>query len=66
MCRGRLTTIYIQIWQKDFGFKTYKEVKPHYSEESEDKVVERERENYKKYEYVYYFLVDRAPARSRV
>ena len=45
--------------------KTYKEVKPHYSEESEDKVVDGERDNYDNDEYVYYFLVERATARSR-
>ena len=44
--------------------KTYKEVKPHSSEESEDKVVEGERDNYDNDDYVYYFLLERAPARS--
>ena len=45
--------------------KTYKELKPHYSEESKDKVVEVERDNDENDEYVYYFLIDRAPARIR-
>ena len=45
--------------------KTYKEVKPHSSEESEDKVVEGERYKYDNDEQVYYFLMGRAPARSR-
>ena len=45
--------------------KTYKDVKPHSSEESADKVVEGERDNYYNDEYVYYFLMERAPARSR-
>ena len=44
--------------------KTYKEVKPHFSEESEDKVVEGERDNDDNDEYVYYFLMERSPARS--
>ena len=44
-------------------FKTYKEVKPHSSEESEDKVVEGERDKYDIDEH--YFLMGRAPARSR-
>ena len=43
--------------------KTYKEVKPHSSEESEDKVVEGERDNDDNDEHVYYFLMERAPAR---
>ena len=45
--------------------KTYKEVKPHSSEESKDKVVEGERDKYDNDEHVYYFLMGRAPARSR-
>ena len=45
--------------------KTYKEVKPHSSEESEYKVVEGERDKYDNDEHVYYFLMGRAPARSR-
>ena len=47
-----------------FVYKTYKEVKPHYSEESEDKVVEVERDNYNNDEYVSFLLMERAPARS--
>ena len=46
--------------------KTYKEVKSHSSEESEDKVAEEERDNDENYKYVYCFLVERAPARSRL
>ena len=45
--------------------KTFKGVKPHYSEEIEEKVVEGDRYNDDNYEYVYYFLMDRAPARNR-
>ena len=45
--------------------KTYKEVKPHSSKVSEDKVVEGERDKYDNDENVYYFLMGRAPARSR-
>ena len=45
--------------------KNYKEIKPHSSEESEDKVVEGERDKYDNDEHVYYFLMGRAPARSR-
>ena len=45
-------------------FKTYKEVKPHSSEESEDKVVEGERDKYDNNKQVYYFLMGRAPERS--
>ena len=45
--------------------ETYKEVKPHSSEESEHKVVEGERDNYDNDEFVYYSLIERAPARSR-
>ena len=45
--------------------KTYKEVKPHSSEESEDMVVEGDRDKYDNDEHVYYFLMGRAPARSR-
>ena len=44
--------------------KTYKEVKLHSSEESEDKVVEGEIYKYDHDEYVYYFLTEIAPARS--
>ena len=39
------------------ALKNYKEVKTHSSEESEDKVVEGERDNYENDEYVYYFLM---------
>ena len=39
--------------------KTYKEVKPHSSEESEDKVVDGDRDNDYNDEYVYYFLMER-------
>ena len=46
-------------------FKNYKEVKPHFSEESEDKVVKVDRDKYDNDEHVYYFLMGRAPARSR-
>ena len=46
--------------------KTYEEIKPHYLEEMEDKVVEGERHNNENDEYVYYFLMERAPARSRI
>ena len=46
------------------GLKTYKEVKPHSSEESEDKVVEGERGNYGNDEHVYYLLMGRSPERS--
>ena len=45
--------------------KTYKEVKPHSSEEIKDKMVEGERDKYDNYEYLYYFLMYREPARSR-
>ena len=45
--------------------KTYKEVKPPSSEEKEDGVVEGERDNYDNDEYVYYLLMERAPARSQ-
>ena len=45
-------------------FKTYKEIKPRSSEESKDKMVEGERDNDDNDEYVYYFLMERAPARS--
>ena len=41
--------------------KTYKEVKTHSSEESEDKVVEGERDKYDNDEQVCYFLMGRAP-----
>ena len=47
------------------GKKKLKEIKPHSSEESEDKVVEGEIDNDDNDEYVYYFLTERAPARSR-
>ena len=50
---------------KNIGLKTYKEIKPHSSEESEDKVVDGEGDNDNNDEYVYYFLTERAPARSR-
>ena len=50
---------------EDGILKTYKEVKPHSSEESEDKVVEGERDKYDNDEHVYYFLMGRSPARSR-
>ena len=46
-------------------FKNYKKLKPHSSEESADKVVEVERDNYENDKYVYHLLMDRAPARSR-
>ena len=46
--------------------KTYKEVKPHSSEESEDKVVEREEDNDENDEYVYYLLMERALARIQI
>ena len=45
--------------------KTYKEIKPYSSEESEDKVVEGEIDNDDNYEYIYYFLMEIAPARSQ-
>ena len=44
--------------------KTYKEVKLHSSEESEDKVFEGERDKYDNDEHVYYFLMGREPTRS--
>ena len=44
-------------------FKTYKRVKPHSSEESEDRVVERYIYNYDNDEYVYYFPMERSLAR---
>ena len=44
--------------------KIYKEVKPHYSEEGKDKVVQGESDKYDNYEYLYYFLMEKAPARS--
>ena len=47
-------------------FKKNKEIKHNYSEESEDNVVEGERDNDDSDEYVYYFLMDRAPTRSRL
>ena len=46
--------------------KTYKEVKPHSSEEIKDKVVEGERDRYDNDEYVNYLLMERAPVRSLV
>ena len=45
--------------------KTYKEVKPHSYEESEDGVVEGYIYNDDNDEYVYYFLIEKASARSR-
>ena len=45
--------------------KTYKEVKPHSSEESQDNVFEGEKGKYDNDENVYYFLMVRAPARNR-
>ena len=45
--------------------KTYKEIKPYSSEEIKDEVVEVERYNDDNDEYVYCFLMERAPARSR-
>ena len=62
---GILTVRYIRRWRKYIGLKTYKEVKPHSLEEIEDKVVDVEIGNYDNDEDVYYFLVERAPARSR-
>ena len=44
--------------------KTFKEVKPHSSEESEDKVVEGERDNDDNDEHVCYFLMGRSVRRS--
>ena len=52
-------------WRRDtfeygeniLALKTYKEVKPHSSEESEDQVVDRERDNDENDEYVYYLIV---------
>ena len=41
--------------------KIYKEVKPHSSEESDDKVVDGQRDNDDNDEYVYYFLMEREP-----
>ena len=41
----------------DICSKTYKEVKPHISQDSEDKAVKGERDNDDNYEHVYYFLV---------
>ena len=45
--------------------KTYKKVKIHSSEEIEDTVIEVERDNDENDEYVYYFLMERAPSRSQ-
>ena len=45
--------------------KTYKEVKPDSSEESEDKVVEGEGDNDDNDGNVYYFLTEGEPARRR-
>ena len=45
--------------------KTYKEVKLHYSEESEDQVVDREIDNDYNDECVYYFLMERSPEISQ-
>ena len=64
MWRGILMARYIQRWRKYIGLKTYKEIKPRSFEESEDKVVEGERDNSENDEYVYYFLMERAPVRS--
>ena len=50
---------------KRYWFKIYKEIKPHSSEESEDRVVGGERDNDENDEHLYYFLMERAPARSR-
>ena len=73
----RSTSLKVAIWwgdiegeihskmAKKIGLKIYKEIKPHSSEESEDKVVEVERDNYNNDDYVYYLLMERAPARSR-
>ena len=41
-------------------------IKTYSSEEIEDKVVEGERDNDDNHEYVYYFFMERAPARSRL
>ena len=65
MWRGRLTVRYIRRRQKYVGLKIYKKLKPHLSEESENSVVEGERYNYDNDEYVYSFLMERAPARIR-
>ena len=46
-------------------FKTYKEVKLHSSEESEDQVVDGEIDNGYNDECVYYFLMEISPARSQ-
>ena len=61
-----LTARYIQRWKNILVLKTYEEIKPHSLEEMEDKVVEGERHNNENDEYVYYFLMERAPARSRL
>ena len=42
-----------------FVLKTCKEVKPHSSEESEDNVVDGDRDNDENDEYVYYFITER-------
>ena len=47
-------------------FKTYKEVKPHYSKGSKEEVVQGYIYNYDNDEYVYYFLIEREPTRNRV
>ena len=45
--------------------KTDKEIKPHYLEESEDKVAEGERYNDYNDEYLYYLIMEITPARIR-
>ena len=50
---------------KIYWLKKNKKVKPHSSEESEDKVVEVDRDKYDNDDYVYYFLMERAPERIR-
>ena len=50
---------------KIYWLKIYKEVKHHYSEEREDKVVDGERDNDDNDEYLYYLITERATARSR-
>ena len=46
MVGGIYGEIHMKMAEKCWFKKTYKEVKPHSSEESEDKVVEGERDNY--------------------
>ena len=68
MLWGRLTARYIEDGKNEnllVVLKTCKEVKPHSSEKSEDKVVEGERDKHVNDEHVYYFLMGGAPARSR-